>query len=44
MTETNRTTISLSTETRDWLFDRKQPAESYDETVTRLLEQTEPAN
>jgi len=44
MSNSDRTTVSLSKATRNRLFERKRPAESYDDTVTRLLERTEPEN
>lgn len=37
-TRDNRTTISLETATRDELFNRKKPTDSYDDVVCRLLD------
>lgn len=41
--QTTRTTVSVSTTTRDELFDRKEPTESYDDVIARLLSQTDEA-
>ena len=39
---TDTTTISLTTDMRDRLFDRKQnSAETYEDVIDRLLEQTD---
>jgi len=38
--ESNRTTVSVSTTTRDELFSLKEPTESYDDVISRLLSET----
>jgi hypothetical protein len=37
-TRDNRTTIALDPATRDELFNRKNPTDSYDDVVCRLLD------
>jgi predicted CopG family antitoxin len=37
-TQTDRTTITVDTATRNDLFDRKEPTDSYDDVIRRLLD------
>ena len=41
MGKAQSTTISVSTEIRDELFDRKQPTDTYDDVLRRLLDDNE---